>query len=69
MGEAMADTDIMTIEQAAEYLQLNKQTVARMARRGDLPAVKVGGTWRISKSLLMARFEAKEDAERKEVQR
>ena len=47
----------MTVEQVAEYLQLNTQTVSRMAQRGDLPAAKVGRHWRFRKDLLDAELE------------
>ncbi len=35
-----------TVRQVAEYLSVNERTVYRMAERGDLPAFKVGDTWR-----------------------
>ena len=43
-----------TVEQVAEYLQLHVQTVARMAARGELPAVKVGRHWRFRKDMIDA---------------
>ena len=47
----MQDTvpDIMTIEQAAKYLQLTTETVRRAAREGSLPSAKIGRRWRIRK--------------------
>ena len=41
--------EVMTIEQAAEYLQLRPETVRRAARDETLPAAKVGKAWRIRK--------------------
>jgi len=35
-----------TVRQVAEYLSVNERTVYRMAERGELPAFKVGDTWR-----------------------
>jgi excisionase family DNA binding protein len=43
---------LMTVEDVATYLQLNTQTVSRMAARGELPAVKVGRHWRFRKETL-----------------
>lgn len=44
--------DVLTLEQAAEYLQLNPRTVYDMARKGELPAVKVRNKWRFSRRAL-----------------
>ncbi|MFQ5866762.1 MAG: response regulator [bacterium] len=46
-----ADT-ILTITQVAEYLNVRKLTVYKLAREGGLPAFKVGGQWRFKKELL-----------------
>ena len=32
----------MTVDEVAEYLRLNREVVLRKARKGELPAVKVG---------------------------
>lgn len=44
--------EIMTPEQAAEYLQVSRETVYRYIRRGCLLASKLGRTYRIPKSSL-----------------
>jgi excisionase family DNA binding protein len=36
----------MTVEQAAEYLQLTTDTIRRGARNGKIPAARVGRRWR-----------------------
>jgi excisionase family DNA binding protein len=41
--------DIMTPEQVADYLQLNKDTVYRYIREGKLVASKLGRNYRIPK--------------------
>lgn len=43
-------TEIMTVEQVADYLQLNKLTVYKYLREGRLPASKLGKSYRIRKS-------------------
>ena len=42
--------DVMTVEQAAEYLQTSKVTVWRWLSDGTLPGSKIGGRWRILRS-------------------
>ena len=41
---------IMTVEQVAEYLQLNRLTVYRYVREGRIPAAKIGKLYRILKA-------------------
>ena len=41
--------DIMTPEQAADYLQVNRETVYRYIREGRLVASKLGRSYRIPK--------------------
>ena len=42
--------EIMTPEQVAEYLQLNKDTVYRYIREGKLVASKLGRNYRVPKA-------------------
>ena len=44
--------DIMTLEQTAEYLHLHPVTLRNKARRGELPATKLGRQWRFVKQQL-----------------
>ena len=44
--------DILTIDEACAYLNLNKETVYNLVRAGDLPGRKVGNKWRFSKRQL-----------------
>lgn len=43
---------IMTIGEVAEYLGLHELTVRRLARDGQIPALKLGRQWRVKKDLL-----------------
>lgn len=43
-------SEIMTIQEVAEYLRLNEKTTYRLAAEGKLPGFKVGGAWRFRKS-------------------
>ena len=40
------DLDVFDAHEAAKYLRLNPQTVRRLARDDEIPAFKVGGSWR-----------------------
>lgn len=43
-------SDIMTMEEVADYLKLKLKTAYAVAARGDIPGFKVGGQWRFRKS-------------------
>ena len=40
----------LTPQQIADFLQIDPQTVWRMIKRGDLPAVKIGRIYRVTRS-------------------
>ena len=42
--------DIMTIDEVADYLRINKKTAYRLAAESKLPGFKVGGTWRFRRT-------------------
>ncbi len=42
--------DIMMIDEVAEYVKLKLKTAYALVARGDIPAFKVGGSWRFRKS-------------------
>lgn len=46
--------NLMDIAQLAEYLQMNKMTVYKLARAGKIPAFKVASEWRFRKDLIDA---------------
>ncbi len=33
---------LLTVNEVAEYLRLNRETVLRKARKGEIPAIKIG---------------------------
>jgi len=39
----------MTVQEVAEYLNVDPKTVYRLVNRGELPGFKVGGSWRFQK--------------------
>jgi excisionase family DNA binding protein len=38
--------EVLTIEEVAAYLKAGRRTVYRLAANGQIPAFKLGGTWR-----------------------
>ena len=44
--------EIMTPREAAEYLAVHVRTIYRLARKGNIPGRKVGGSWRFKKEFL-----------------
>jgi excisionase family DNA binding protein len=50
--ESVVAEEFLTVREAANLLRLGQITVYRLAKRRRIPAVKVGGSWRFSRSLL-----------------
>lgn len=46
------DGEILTLDEVAAFLKAGKRTVYRFAQNGDIPAFKLGGTWRFRRSEL-----------------
>ena len=46
----MVETDILTIQEVADYLRITQKTAYRLAANDTLPGFKVGGSWRFRKS-------------------
>ena len=44
--------DILTVEEVAEYLRLQPQTIYKWAQDKRIPAVKLGKEWRFRKTIL-----------------
>ena len=51
---APAAPEVLTVEQAAELLQVDADTVRALARAGDLPGREVGREWRFSRAAVLA---------------
>lgn len=49
-GEKM-DNSYMTVKEFCERMQVSASTVYRMIKAGQLPAVKFGRYWKISRSV------------------
>jgi excisionase family DNA binding protein len=46
------DDEILTLDEIAAYLKIAKRTVYRLVQKGEIPAFKLGGTWRFRRSEL-----------------
>jgi excisionase family DNA binding protein len=42
--------ELMTLEEMANYLRVTEKTIYRMVKRGNIPAIRVGRSWRFEKS-------------------
>ena len=47
------EAEVLNISEAAVYLRAHEQTVRKLARRGAIPAFKVGRDWRFRKEALL----------------
>jgi len=45
-------TEFMTVEEVAHLLRVTKKTIYRLLERGDIPAAKVGRSWRFEKAAI-----------------
>ena len=45
----MKPKDVMTIDELAEYLQVSKSSLYKLAQDGQVPGQKVGKHWRFRK--------------------
>ncbi len=48
----MADNQYLTIQEVAKRFSVTASTIYRLAQRGVLPGLKVGGQWRFSEAAL-----------------
>jgi len=39
----------MTLEEVAQYLKVSKDSIYRLAQRGEIPASKIGNLWRFNR--------------------
>ena len=39
----------MTLEEVAQYLKVSKDSIYRLAQKGEIPASKIGNLWRFKR--------------------
>lgn len=52
----MTDT-IMDIKEISKYLKIKEQTIYRLAQQGKIPAIKIGGQWKIKREHIDLMFD------------
>jgi excisionase family DNA binding protein len=60
MNGEQTELKFLTLAEAATILQVSKRTILRMIQKKDVPALKVGGQWRLRESQLKRWAEEKE---------
>jgi excisionase family DNA binding protein len=45
----MENNEIMTIKDLGLYLKINEKTIYKLAKKKELPGIKIGGMWRFKK--------------------
>ena len=50
--QGQAVHNLMTVKETAEYLRIPLPTVYYLVQRGQLPAIQIGGRWRVKKDML-----------------
>ena len=45
----MENNEIMTIKDLSLYLKINEKTIYKLAKKKELPGIKIGGMWRFKK--------------------
>lgn len=58
--------DIMTLSEAARRLGIHYKTARALVGRGDLPAFRVGGSWRVAKAALIDWIAAQQRPQKRE---
>jgi len=61
MLRVSSELKFLTLKEAARMLQISKRTVFRMVHQKTIPAIKVGGQWRIRESQFKKWIEGKEN--------
>lgn len=52
MSVATTSFDVLTLEEAADYLRVPEELIARQAAAGSIPGRQIENTWRFLKSAL-----------------
>jgi excisionase family DNA binding protein len=61
MENELEPLKLLTLNEAAELLQVSRRTLQRMLNRKELAALKVGGQWRIHEKRLAQWLESLHD--------
>ena len=53
MKPTKESSQIMTVEEVAEFLKLSKITIYKLVKKGQLPGFRVGNSWRFRKDKIL----------------
>jgi excisionase family DNA binding protein len=56
---------LLTLQQVAQRLQISETTLYKLARKGKIPAIKVGNQWRFKKEDIDKWLESQKVSEKK----
>ena len=59
------DTQIMTVEEVADFLKLSKITIYKLVKKGQLPGFRVGNSWRFRKETVLEIISQQTDTDSK----
>ncbi len=59
MEEKEKKIDVLTVDEVANLLKLSKITIYRLIKTGEIPAYKVGASWRVNREDLEAYIESR----------
>jgi len=48
-GRIRMNSEVLTVQEVANYLRIDIRTVYRLAKRGDIPCIKIGRQWRFNR--------------------
>jgi excisionase family DNA binding protein len=54
-------SEVLTALELASYLRIHPTTVYKLAKRGELPAFKVGGDWRFDRASIESWLESRKN--------
>jgi len=52
MRKALLFPEILNLDEASQFLRVGKKTLSNLAKKGKVPARKIGREWRFVKSIL-----------------
>ena len=52
MSQVLKTREVLTLDEAADYLRLPKKTIERQAQQGQIPGRRIEDTWRFLKAAL-----------------
>ena len=58
-GSKMRMNEVLTVAEVAAFLRVNRSTVYKLIRRGELPAFKIGSDWRFNRSQIEELFKVR----------